>query len=202
LRSTIQIWCGTEQLADGVTQSLGHVASLSVNGTRVIDRAQPIRAQWASFFARGNRQNTVQFEVERQFARTLDQLQFTHTRNDSLALSGIYKLVWEEADGTTLTVQIADAVWGEPVQATGRNLAATLKYECSGGKMTATVVDGDGGTVTDEFALPLFDLGSLDPLLIPTDKIATLNAGELCVACSLEVQGELNVNGELLLINP
>jgi hypothetical protein len=154
--AVIEIYCGPTLLADG-TGSGGRVEELTLNGVRVIQEGQPLRADWIVLFGRGNRKNTISMVITQQFATLLAALQAALQANDNLPVTADLVLNYTDPTGPGISCLIPGAGWN-PIEAKPKGLSATFKFTAFGGQWQVTAGVGVPGIDGGPFDAPDFEL--------------------------------------------
>jgi hypothetical protein len=188
-------------IADG-TDEVGQVESLSINGTALVQRAQPIRAVSPSFFDRLAKTNVLEFAITREHVDVAASLAWIAARRG--ATPGVGALSMTLTIGAkTVTISASSAEWGS-TQGGCRGVSSRVSYTVTTGLLTVAVTGSDTLGPGDYF-VPT-ELNSLiNPLTIPAGQTGTIAAGRTCFAfdATIAATGTLVVEsgGTLHLVN-
>ncbi|GEM_PF-3890829 len=189
MNNVVRITCNAVTLADG-TRTGGRCGKLEINGAAVTETVAAIRALWLQFLDRYNKSNDVQFTITTQHASAIAAMTFHAKRIE--AIGGVRNLVITYSDGTdTLTITATSAAW-TATRGDMENLSSVVTYSVKCGQL-AIAVNGSPASGAD-FALPLLDESAISPLIIPAGTTATVGAGKVLVAFSLQVDGALIID--------
>jgi hypothetical protein len=182
-------------IADG-TPEVGQVESLSINGTALVQRAQPIRALSPSFFDRLAKTNTIEFAITREHTDVAESFAWIAARRG--ATPGVGALSMTLTIGAkTVTISASSAEWGS-TQGGCRGVASRVQYTVTTGLLTVAVTGSDTLGPAD-FWIPTEPLALINPLTIPAGRTAEIAAGRVCFAYSTSISGTLNVDPAGLL---
>ncbi|MGB8356319.1 MAG: hypothetical protein WCD79_20640, partial [Chthoniobacteraceae bacterium] len=157
----------------------------------VIEETQPLRSVQIALFDRGNMSNDVSFEITTLHTSYGVALDFAARRRQTLG--NIANLLLNVPDeGYTAT--LPGAGW-KTTGAKRDGLTSIVSYTVRGGEFSIT-----SGSVGTGFGLPVLLENQIDPFVIPSGTVASVNTGQLFVCRSLECDGELDLNGECALI--
>lgn len=179
---------GNVYLADGI---VSFISRLEVNGAVIIEEAQPLRAVQINLFDRGNLSNDVAFEITTLHTSYSFAMDFATRRRQTLAnLADLVLIVPAEGYQATLP----GAGW-KTTGAKRDGLTSIINYAVRGGQFT--VQSGGQGI---PFGLPLLTEVAINPIIVQGGTIAQVPGGSLCVCRSIQVDGELDLSGELAVI--
>ena len=188
----IQIYCGTELLADG-TATGGRVTSLKINGHQMVQESQPLRAAALLFFDRLNASNAVEITIERQHTDLIASFDFAVTRRQTMAGVNDLTLIMTLA-GATYTAVSQGCKWDQ-TQITPHGVGTHQVYPVTARTFSTSTT---GAPLVQ--LLPTLTESTIDPLVIQSGRTGTVASGQLLVARSLQVDGNLILTGDLALI--
>lgn len=200
MNNVVTISCASLALADGNRQpgGAGWCEELSLDGQRQIETSMPLRALDVSVFARGNRAKTVSFKISTQYRGSAYATANAFAWDDYLPDQA--DLIIGLNDGTDNILITLPATGWKAVKIPANDMrgrTVTIEYTCVAGIASVVV---NGSPLLLPGILQLLLESQIDPLVIPANTVANVPSGSLLVARSIQIDGELDLAGELCLI--
>ena len=186
-------------IADG-TATLGKVESLTINGTALVQRSQPMRGLSPSFFDRLAKTNVIEFAITKQHSDVADSFAWIAARRG--ATPGVAALSLTLTIGAkTVTISCTSAEWGG-TQSSCRGASSRVQYTVTTGLLTVAVT-GSATTGPADYWIPTEPLTLINPLTVPSGYTAFIPAGRVAFAYTTSIIGTLTIDtGGLLQLVP
>jgi hypothetical protein len=197
----LQISCNGTLLADGTNANGRALGGVALNGRRVIQVAEPLRASDVLVFGRGNRRKEIKFRILKAFSGNAAAFAAAHAQDD--AIPDQANLILTLDDGVDIAiVTFQNAGWesvGMPGEREINGISVVTEYSVIAGAAAVTLdpsgSEGPGTPVTTGWPLPLVADSIIDPLIIPNGGIATVTAGNDLFARAIVNNGVLILAG-------